>query len=57
MPIKSTDKTFSLRLPIDWYNRLEVNAKKEKRSVNAEILIAIEKHLTEVDKRNKGESK
>jgi hypothetical protein len=51
MPVKATDKVFSLRLPINIYEILEVEAKKEKRSVNAEILIAIEKHIADIDKK------
>ena len=42
MPVKATDKVFSLRLPATMYEKLEKEAKKNKRSVNTEILIAIE---------------
>lgn len=56
MPVKSTDKVFSLRLPISVYGTLETEAKRNKRSVNSEILLAIEKHLAEVDKTNRKEN-
>lgn len=50
MPVKSTDKVFSLRLPITMYEFLEVEARKQERSVNAEILVAIKKHMADLEK-------
>lgn len=55
MPVKATDKVFSLRLPIDAYEILHTEAKKQKRSVNAEILLAIEEHLVRLDKEKKSD--
>ena len=53
MPMKVTDKVFSLRLPIATYEALEAESKKYRRSVNTEILIAIDKHLAESQKTKK----
>lgn len=53
MPMKATDKVFSLRLPIAIYEALEAESKKYRRSVNTEILIAIDKHLAESQKTKK----
>lgn len=38
------------RLPIETYELLQTEAKQQKRSVNAEILLAIENHLTKIQK-------
>lgn len=51
MPVKVTDKVFSLRLPITVYELLQAESKKYKRSVNAEILVAIEKHIADIEKQ------
>lgn len=48
MPVKQTDKTFTLRIDVALYERIAQKAKREKRSVNAEILMAIEEHLANV---------
>lgn len=45
MPIKKSDKVFSLRLPVTMYDYLKEQAEKQKRSVNAEILIALEQYI------------
>lgn len=57
MPMKSTDKAYVLRLPIPLYEYFEQEAKKNKRSVNAEFLIAIEERqekLLTIQKVNNG---
>lgn len=53
MPIKSTDKTYLLRLPISLYEYFEQVAKKNKRSVNAEFLIAIEERQEKIESEKK----
>lgn len=45
MPMKATDKQFSLRLPIAMYEEIETEAKKQERSVNFLILQAIKEWL------------
>jgi hypothetical protein len=52
MPMKSTDKAFVLRLPIVLYEFFEQEAKKNKRSVNAEILIAMEDRQKKIEKES-----
>jgi hypothetical protein len=49
MPMKTTDKVYPLRLPIDTYKFFEEQAKRNKRSVNAEILIAIEERQEKIN--------
>lgn len=49
MPVKATDKVFSLRLPIFIYELLQEEARKNKRSVNAEILLSIEEHIKKLE--------
>lgn len=53
MPIKATDKVFPLRLPISVYEFFEKEAKKNKRSVNTEILIAMEERKEKIEKNEK----
>lgn len=50
MPVKATDKVFSLRLPIEIYDTLHQESKRNERSVNSEILLAIKKHLADIEK-------
>lgn len=45
MPIKSSDKQYNLRLDKELYARLDASAKRNRRSVNAEIILAVEKWL------------
>lgn len=52
MPMKATDKGFALRLPIETYEFFKEQAKKNKRSVNAEFLIAIEEREQKLRKEN-----
>lgn len=52
MPVKITDKVFSLRLPISMYEFLDQVAKQNKRSVNSEVLLAIEKHIDSIERQN-----
>ena len=42
MPMKVTDKGFALRIPIPLYEFFKEQAEKNKRSINSEILIAME---------------
>lgn len=49
MPMKSTDKVFPLRLPITMYEYFREQAEKNKRSVNAEILIAMEERRERIE--------
>ena len=49
MPMKVTDKVFPLRLPISLYEYFQQEAKDNKRSVNAEILIALEERRSKLD--------
>ena len=53
MPMKSTDKAYVLRLPIPLYEYFEKEAKKNKRSVNAEFLIAIEERQEKIESEKK----
>lgn len=48
MPMKSTDKVFPLRLPIELYKFFKEQADKNKRSVNNEILIAMEERKDKI---------
>lgn len=48
MPMKSTDKVFPLRLPITLYEYFQEQAEKNKRSVNTEILIALEERQAKI---------
>lgn len=48
MPMKSTDKAYPLRLPVSMYEFFNDQAKKNKRSVNAEILIALEERQEKI---------
>jgi hypothetical protein len=52
MPMKATDKTYLLRLPIETYAFFEEQAKKNKRSVNAELLIAIEERQNKIEEEH-----
>jgi len=47
--MKSTDKVFPLRLPITMYEYFQDQAEKNKRSVNAEILIALEERREKIE--------
>lgn len=46
--MKVTDKVFPLRLPITMYEYFKEQAEKNKRSVNAEILIALEERQNKI---------
>jgi len=48
MPMKATDKVFPLRLSIEMYEFFKEQAKKNKRSVNTEILIAMEERQEKI---------
>ncbi len=52
MPMKATDKAFPLRLPIEMYDFFKEQADKNKRSVNAEILIAMEERQAKIKKQS-----
>ncbi len=54
MPMKSTDKAFTLRLPDDLYEAMQLLAKENERSMNGEIILAIKKHLAEQQEQSKG---
>lgn len=45
-------KTFVLRLSKELYNQLKEIADKNKRSVNSEIIIALESHVKSFRKNN-----
>ena len=45
-------KTLSMHIPIDTYDFFKEQSIKNKRAVNSEILIAIEKHLDELDRES-----
>lgn len=51
MPMKSTDKVYPLRLPITMYEYFQEQAEKNKRSVNTEILIALEERQAEIKRQ------
>jgi len=53
MPMKSTDKAFPLRIPTELYKFFEEQARKNKRSVNSEFLIAIEERQARIKKDEK----
>lgn len=44
---------FVLRLPEGMRNRLKLAAEKTMRSMNSELVIALEKHLGELEKAKK----
>ena len=44
MSTKDKDKTVSIRFPYELYERISKEAKDERRSFNAQVLIALEEH-------------
>ena len=48
MPMKVTDKGFALRIPIPLYEFFKEQAEKNKRSINSEILIAMEERQEKI---------
>ena len=50
MPMKAADKGFALRVPIPLYEFFKEQAEKNKRSVNSEILIAMEERQEKLEK-------
>lgn len=50
MPMKATDKVFPLRLPIALYEYFKEQARDNKRSVNAEALIALEERRSRINR-------
>lgn len=56
MPMKSTDKVFPLRLSVTMYAFFEEEAKKNRRSVNTEFLVAIENRQAEIKRQQDNRS-
>lgn len=42
-------KRFTFRLPAELFNKIEIIAKSNHRSVNAEVIVAIENYLQSVE--------
>lgn len=49
MPVKQTDKTFTLRIDVALYEQLASLAKLNRRSVNKEIVLAVEERLAKAE--------
>lgn len=42
-------KRFTFRLPVELFDKVEAIAKSNHRSVNAEVIVAIEEYLQSID--------
>ena len=45
-------RTFTLRIEDEMLDKLRILAEKDRRSINAKILIVLDKHIKDYEKKN-----